>query len=56
MREGNQIFTDLYLSDLKEESDPMYTKPQDKQVKLIKVGSQLRFLQTFSASVDVIGM
>ncbi|KAF3590828.1 hypothetical protein DY000_02022739 [Brassica cretica] len=42
-------------ADLKEESDPMYTKPQNKQVELIKVGSQLRFLQTFSASMDVIG-
>ncbi|KAF3487750.1 hypothetical protein F2Q69_00053583 [Brassica cretica] len=45
----------LTLADLKEESDPMYTKPQNKQVELIKVGSQLRFLQTFSASMDVIG-
>ena len=54
-REGNQKFTDLYLSDLKEESNPMYTKLQDKQVELIKVGSQLWVLQTFSASVDDIG-
>ena len=54
-RERNQKFTDLHLSDLKEESDPMYTKPQDKQVQLIKVGSQLWFLQTFSASLDVFG-
>ncbi|WZZ66449.1 hypothetical protein YC2023_077819 [Brassica napus] len=51
-REGNQKFTDLHLSDLKEESDPMYTQLQDKQVQLIKVGSQFLFLQTFSASMD----
>ena len=54
-REVNQKFTDLYLSDLKEKFDPMYTKPQDKQVQLIKVGSQLQFLQNFSASMEVIG-
>ena len=54
-REVNQKFTDLYLSDLKEEFDPMYTKPQDKQVQMIKVGSQLQFLQNFSASMEVIG-
>ncbi|KAF2548393.1 hypothetical protein F2Q70_00022847 [Brassica cretica] len=44
-----------HWKDLKEKSYPMYTKPHDKQVELIKVRSQLRFLQTFSASVDVIG-
>ena len=52
-REGNQKITDF--SDLKEESDLMYTKSQNKQVELIKVGSQLWFLQTFSASMVVIG-
>ena len=54
-REETKKFTDLQLSDLKEESDPMYTQTQYKQVQLIKVGSQLQFLQTFSASMDAIG-
>ena len=33
-REENQKHTDFYLPSLQEESDLMYTKPQDKQIKL----------------------
>ena len=36
-RERNKKFTDLYLSDLKEESDPTYTKPQDKQFSQVRL-------------------
>ena len=36
-REGNQKFRDLYLSDLKEESYPTYTKPQDKQFSQVRL-------------------
>ena len=30
-KEGNQKCTDFYLPDLQEDSDPLYTKLQDKQ-------------------------
>ena len=33
-KEENQNNIDFYLSDLQEESDLMYTKPQDKQIKV----------------------
>ena len=38
MREGDKtIYTRLYLPDLFEASDPMYTKPQDKQ-RIVRLG------------------
>ena len=33
-RKGNQKHKDFYILDMQEESDLMYTKPQDKQIKL----------------------
>ena len=52
---GTRNTQTLYLPDLHKDSDLMYTKLQNKQVVLIKIGSQLWFLQTLSSGVDVSG-